>query len=179
MRDNKNKKSKFKSSEKDQAETKSAQVSAWKTPAGIAAILGAIATLITALVGAYSLLNKTPPAAIPTEPSAETIIDSNKYCDGYFEGWVFDVQAGTPAAIELQDYDVVTIKLMSGNALIGSIRYIPSLATVLIADEKCFELQPATEILPDIENRFDFDELTAVYKYELMNNRMFVAFTKK
>ena len=179
MADNKNKKSKSKSSEQDQTETKSAQVSAWKTPAGIAAILGAIATLITALVGAYSLLNKTPPAAIPTELPAETIIDSNNYCDGYFEGWVFDVQAGTPAAIELHDYDVITIKLMSGNTLIGSIRYIPSLTTVLIANEECVQLQPPTEILPDTENRFDFDDFIALYEHEQTNNRMLVTFTRK
>lgn len=178
MPSNRNKKTKPKTDTNTKAETKPEQVSAWKTPAGIAAILGAIATLITALVGAYSLLNKTHPQSTTTAPSEETIINPN-YCDGYFEGWVFDVQVGTPSIIEILNYDVVTIKLTSGNTLIGSIRYIPSIKTVLIADDECFELQPPTEILSDTDNRFDFDEFNVEYKYESAENKMLITFMRK
>jgi hypothetical protein len=160
-----------------QPENKPEHVSAWKTPAGIAAILGALATLITAIVGVYNALGKNSPPPTPTS-SPEAIMNIS-FCDGYFEGWVFEAQAGTPTEIDLKDYDYVTVKLMAGAKLIGSIRYVPSINSVLIADQNCGQLLGATEILPDTDNEFGFEEHVVTYKSNSTDNNFRVYFKTK
>lgn len=158
-------------------EEKSKNGSPWNTPTGIAAIVGAIATLITALTGLFTVLPKI--SLLPATPTLKVITITANPCDKYFEGNIVEVEAGVPANIDLSLQKTTTIKFMDNTNLIGSLKLISEINTVFTANEKCEQTQPPITIKPSVSIEAYFDDFTATYIFDQSTNTLNVTLKKK
>lgn len=151
-------------------------VSPWKTPTGITAIIGAVTALIIAITNLLPLISK--PAAVVTATAAMEPVLVN-YCDGFFEGHVIEAQIGIPIAVDTSVEKLITVKLMNNVLLIGSLKFVSAINTIMIADAKCEELLKPTPIKASLDNNFLFGDYSLTYNYDEQAKKLNLSVIKK
>ena len=123
------------------------ELSPWRTPTGIAALIGSVAALITALVAAIQLVQAPAPDGKKSEAN----------CDQYFVGNVVETQIGVPDEVTITDFGLIIVKIRQNSELVGSIKIITNNSdgpVFFLGDANCVQILGAT--------RFQFNEWNTV-----------------
>lgn len=133
-------------------------LSAWKTPTGIAALIGALAALITALVAAIQLFQADSHAR-----------KSSANCDQYFVGNVVETQMGVPDEVTINNSGLIIVKIRQNSELIGSIKIIPDNAdgpVFFLGDARCVQILGATNFQFNKWNDINISGHQIEFKYD-------------
>ncbi|HKY53950.1 MAG TPA: hypothetical protein VJM08_06565 [Anaerolineales bacterium] len=139
------------------------ELSPWKTPTGIAALIGSVAALITALVAAVQLLQSPAQKGIKSEPN----------CDQYFVGNVVETQIGVPDEVTITDLGLIIVKIRQNSELIGSIKIITNNTdgpVFFLGDANCVQILGATRFQFNKWNKVTITDHKIEFKYDDATN---------